>query len=129
QRLRTSLSQSRNPRRRRQSDQEEEEVKEQEEEEVKEQEEEEEQVMDEETETVQLVRGSCVAVAAAGAESAGVSGEDEDAGEPEQQSHLRTAAVEDEFVSEQKSSTPTAERPGTEKSSLHNNSANFLFYC
>ncbi|KAL7381100.1 hypothetical protein ABVT39_000474 [Epinephelus coioides] len=53
--------------------------------------------------------------AAAGAESAGMESKDvstaDKEGEPEQQSHLHTGAVEDEFVTEQKASTPTADRP------------------
>ncbi|KAL7381104.1 hypothetical protein ABVT39_000474 [Epinephelus coioides] len=68
----------------------------------------------EDKETGELV--SDVMAAAAGAESAGmeskdVSTADKEAGEPEQQSHLHTGAVEDEFVTEQKASTPTADRP------------------
>ncbi|XP_037651728.1 BCL2/adenovirus E1B 19 kDa protein-interacting protein 2-like isoform X2 [Sebastes umbrosus] len=40
--------------------------------------------------------------------------EEEEDGQPEDESDPQTGAVEDEFVSEQKSSTPTGDRPGTD---------------
>ncbi|XP_044028257.1 BCL2/adenovirus E1B 19 kDa protein-interacting protein 2-like [Siniperca chuatsi] len=77
-------------------------------------------------ETGGLVKGNCVATAATGADSAGEEEEEEEtsAGDEEGESSFISAAppagqsetqwkgaVEDEFVSEQKSSTPTRDRP------------------